>query len=84
MLYKINGGLGGLILSIILIVLNVTWYILYCRHLGKKYILKCSVCGHSIKKKFIFVINQSHSFYRTYCDHCHIKEYFTAIEDKEQ
>jgi hypothetical protein len=83
MLFKINGGFAGLIISVIVLTLFVTWYIYYSFRLGKKYILECSICGNQVKKKAIFLVNQSHDFFRTHCDHCHKKEYFSFIEDKK-
>ena len=80
MLFKVNGGIGGWIIGIVLLILSFIGYILYCYHLGKKYILECSTCGHRVKKKFLIIVN--HGFYKTYCEHCHKKEYFTAVEDK--
>ena len=80
MLYKLNGGLGGLIIGLTLLTLFLAWSILYCRHLGKKYILECSTCGHKVKKKYLYVVN--HGFFRSYCSHCHKEEYFSVIEDK--
>lgn len=81
-LYELNGGPGAVIFAIIVFSLLIIFYLIYSRHLGKKYILECATCGNKVKKKYLFLVNQSHNFYKTKCGKCRKKRYFTIIEDK--